>query len=697
MGATNRAIANLSINIVIDQLRDAVKAIGELHRAMSSVVRTYEGHSSAERRATQATQEFNRSLFATETQQKEYQAVLESIANMKKGPYKQSTKELAQAVLEEGASLETTKRIIAEVNAGRRMHIQTILQERKELDQEWRVTNDVGKVMIDLGVQKELATYATRRMAQSENNLTKILRGLGVPVTVLNANMEALINSQHGSHQSAVAASRGWIEMGLRAQILSDQIDELNTRHRMALQSLYAYTMGMRDVGTPMRELQEMMGYTSEEGLRVAESFKEMTIRQQQLSVATRALQVRTGVMGQAWRGLGKSVFWAGLGTMFTVMSISRAIRSQENVRVATKSLEDAKEDETLAWQDAREAIMWYGQGSREASDAIRRAEDASDNVTESQKRLEFQQQQVLFNWLQMGLTVIPTVTQSIGNFLTSLRFMGIALVVNRQQIAGMTNEEMQLATAQLSRIGAIDALRIATSKETLSKWLSLGSSKALSAGTRQLTLDENLESTAKVINTQQTNINTGSQVANNVARWGGVASTLALVGALTLGIGAIVGLTAAMGAQAHATEQAEQSMADLDNTMYGHSLYDSILNVTTVMRDLTSGFAEVRKSADNLDLNIQGQVVELQTPPRPISVEYQPKLEDIGTPSVDVRTKLAGLDPMQGVRMPSVGQTINNFTVHMTNYVRDDSDIVAIRRKLDHLFQVQLRHMGEF
>jgi len=104
-------------------------------------------------------------------------------------------------------------------------------------------------------------------------------------------------------------------------------------------------------------------------------AMREYNRQQLVLTTTAESFRLSIGAVGRGIRMLGRTFFWAGLGTMFLTMSIARLNRALAMVPRTERALRRAVEDRDEAQKELQETLRVYGPLSEEAKMATRRLE----------------------------------------------------------------------------------------------------------------------------------------------------------------------------------------------------------------------------------------------------------------------------------------------------------------------------------
>jgi len=107
-------------------------------------------------------------------------------------------------------------------------------------------------------------------------------------------------------------------------------------------------------------------------------------------------VQIGVGITGTAYKSLARSLFWTGLGMMFTMMSFSRLERAQRQVETSLYSLKRAYVSLAETQADTQETIAEYGRSSREGIDASLALEEAQWRVAQAEYAITSSMEQAI-------------------------------------------------------------------------------------------------------------------------------------------------------------------------------------------------------------------------------------------------------------------------------------------------------------
>ena len=222
-----------------------------------------------------------------------------------------------------------------------------------------------------------------------------------------------------------------------------------------------AIALYAREIGRTQRDVRQWVA-----------SYQDLIRQQRIASITARALRYRQGLLGQAFRELGSTVFWLGLGLMFMVMSIQRVNRSLYSITLAARGVRRAQEDLREAQEDYTRALMEFGPGSEEARMAYRRLRDAQEAVRMSQIRVREAQEAYINSILMFVFGTIPTFIRAGISMYDILTKVIVTKYIASRATAQMTAaEETYLAVETAGKplrvmiIGLTNAQALATQK----------------------------------------------------------------------------------------------------------------------------------------------------------------------------------------------------------------------------------------
>lgn len=222
-----------------------------------------------------------------------------------------------------------------------------------------------------------------------------------------------------------------------------------------------AIALYAREIGRTQRDVRQWVA-----------SYQDLIRQQRIAAITSRALRYRQGLLGQAFRELGSTVFWLGLGLMFMVMSIQRVNRSLYSITLAARGVVRAQEELKEAQEDYTRTLFEFGPGSEEARMAYRRLRDAQEAVRMSQIRVREAHEAYINSILMFVFGTIPTFIRagiSLHDILTKI--IVTKYVASRVTAQMTAAEESYLAVEvagkpiRVMMIGLTNAQALATHK----------------------------------------------------------------------------------------------------------------------------------------------------------------------------------------------------------------------------------------
>jgi len=214
----------------------------------------------------------------------------------------------------------------------------------------------------------------------------------------------------------------------------------------------------------------------------VAEMFRKTEGAIGEVSLANRLLVSRLGATGIALTRLGRSLFWAGLGTMFFFMSLSRLNRMMFSIEVAQYGVYRATRSLEKAQKRYLEMLREYGPAAEETIEASESVKDAQMALRIAHMRVREATESHIFAWGMLIFGTIPTLLRAVSDVTVSLWGLSIAEIF-------ATKATIKLALAKLFLRYGIFA--IIAGLAVLTAWLYM-SSKAASVATESMEKFEN-------------------------------------------------------------------------------------------------------------------------------------------------------------------------------------------------------------
>jgi len=138
-----------------------------------------------------------------------------------------------------------------------------------------------------------------------------------------------------------------------------------------------------------------------------------MRIRLREISEVQRRFMASIGATGVVMREFTRDIFWAGLGMMFTAMSIARMTRREVEMERQSWSLTRSAMSLSEAQREYNEILFEYGAGSEEARQAtirVKEAQFALKATLESARQSAFQ---YAMSWGMLIFGAFPTMIRT--------------------------------------------------------------------------------------------------------------------------------------------------------------------------------------------------------------------------------------------------------------------------------------------
>jgi len=296
------------------------------------------------------------------------------------------------------------------------------------------------------------------------------------------------------------------------------------------------------------------------------------------------------GPVGMAFREISSQLYWASLGFLFLSMTMSRAERSHvtmlSRVNDLSKSIYNLKQLEL----DAMEATYQYGVGSREAARTSAQLKMAQNDLVIQQKMLAVSiKTEILQNW-QSQISLLPVIVNSMQLVLTVYQAAGGVMAAHTAQttqsaMASIINAGAKKTEASAGLLAAYSTHQGAAANVTLT-----GTTPGAIAGLKGL----------------------------SIAFMGTSIAAKFLIGALTMGIGAVIAFTLSsiMAAKAQAETDAMMKKMDEDAKRAADSFGDlesSMYDVGSWVTKFAVSIREVSKSIDGMTSAIDGASYALE------------------------------------------------------------------------------------
>ena len=214
-----------------------------------------------------------------------------------------------------------------------------------------------------------------------------------------DSTTKILIGSQ--KQLSEMASKLGVSEQDLTATLVSGEIAASRQRVGMDLvrKQMLGQNLEIEKVKAGTGDLRIEEAKLNAELLPQSNAIKQVKVDSAELRVeeaklnaellpqknVLKEVQIGVGITGTAYKSLARSLFWTGLGMMFTMMSFSRLERAQRQVETSLYSLKRAYVSLAETQADTKETIAEYGKRSREGIDASLALEEAQWRVAQAE------------------------------------------------------------------------------------------------------------------------------------------------------------------------------------------------------------------------------------------------------------------------------------------------------------------------
>ena len=310
---------------------------------------------------------------------------------------------------------------------------------------------------------------------------------------------------------------------------------------------------------------------------KIIPAYAKMLKQKNEAIMVSTAVSHAVGVTGEAWRMLGRSVFWTGLGMMFIVMSLQRVNRALYGITLAARSVIRAQRSLREAQREYTRTVLEFGRTSPEARAAYERILDAQEAVEYAQIRAREANENYINSLLMLIFGTVPTAIRSFSDLTVSIRTLVAAYTASRIATSSMSPEIAKLIGMLMAEAGVTQQLQIIRGKEITTKGMIIALTNA--------------ESIAQAKNTAARAASIGPTVAATAANKGLSLSLLGVAAATGIGIAAVVAWIVAMKAATDAMNEAYKSSGRLENSLTGHSLVDSIRETTSEVNKLAKAF----------------------------------------------------------------------------------------------------------
>jgi len=283
---------------------------------------------------------------------------------------------------------------------------------------------------------------------------------------------------------------------------------------------------------TVIGRLSSRVGLSAREYISMMKRAREANRTLEDIRLQARLVNVQFGMLGRTLRIFSQQLFWTSLGLMFGFMAFLRVRRATYAYHRSIRGLAEAMWDLQRLQEELTKTIITYGYGSEEYIRIAERVRRAEFMVTEARERVRMSSEALILSYFMLAFGILPTLLRLSTEMI---------LIQNLQAVAqAILTARTQLGTK-------------ATMEEIFAKSLSILASKKLIAIT-----------------------------------WKTIGVKMALYGALTFGIGAIVAYVGAMWMMTIAEQQAIAMTERWSEELYGGSLFENLKEITKATEEST-------------------------------------------------------------------------------------------------------------
>lgn len=360
--------------------------------------------------------------------------------------------------------------------------------------------------------------------------------------------------------------------------VLQAALRDLSEEQKKASVVRMALANADKLVGAPMQSLENI---TRQQGPALAENAQKLRQLGNEYRVFRAYLQGARSILGpfgMAFRDISSQIYWMSLGFLFLSMTMSRAERSHvtmlSRANDLAKSLYNLKQMEL----DARDATFQYGAGSREAARVSAQLKMAQGDLVIQQKMLAVSiKTEILQSW-QQQISLLPVLINTMQLLLTVTQAAGGFAAAHAEQTRQSTMASIIDAAAKKSSAVAGIVNAAATNQGTAANIGFTGTTPGLLSSLKAMVA--------------------GFMTSAIGAKF--------LVGALTLGIGAVIAFAASNIMAAKAQQEMEAMLKRINEEAenaadsYG-DLGSSIYDVNSIVTRFNISITEVSKNINDI------------------------------------------------------------------------------------------------
>jgi len=415
-----------------------------------------------------------------------------------------------------------------------------------------------------------MATDTTRLSSEQYAALSRVCESLGIQIGELSTMAKGLLGVQQQTtvNLSQLGASLRSVNQFIQETGIS--WDTLNKVISITPEGIVTAAGGLNTFKQVARDLNMTVG---EAIVRFPRLFRAL-VQGSDITLQATAMIVR-GIdqMNRGFYLFSRQLFWVGLGTMFLVMAYDRMQRRHEQIASTALSLVRAEYNLYQQQKRLREIVQEYGPASEEARDAQRRLKletlSYELSVRRAQQQVETFGRATIMFWASAA-------AQAIGS--GSIMYMAFQQIGAGQRMVLVGQELLNRAMQE----GITFTIQSTVSEEghAIAK-IKLAQSSIMSG------IAQSQEAASLKI------LGFSLDMAT-IKTWALVIAKQALIGAATLGIGALIGWAVSAVTTAQATaefnEQLEKMRRELNLVHYGGS----------------PGLIDIIKDFDTLSINIE-------------------------------------------------------------------------------------------
>jgi len=410
-----------------------------------------------------------------------------------------------------------------------------------------------------VSMQKNLLKGLSDKTLEGSQAIRGFSKAMGIGVD----DAKLLVSAHQGLHKTFMTSREG-------LDAITGQLDKMSAAGKTGTEAWKLIgkeiTLAARQIGwtnNQIMDLKRALNRSIVEGKEQAETNYRVRESIKGIYEMNRMYMASLGATGVAVREFTRSIFWTGLGMMFTSMSIARMLRRGEQLRDLSYSLATSSLRVKDAQEEYNEALRWSGPASEEATNASRALVDAQIRHRMAMDSARASTEQYYLSWMMLIMGTFPTLMRTGSDILTYFMKYNIATQMGAASTAQLGGTQITLAGTAVVATGATTGLGLSFS------WAAVQ---------------------AAIL---------------HVAIAGAI-------GAATMGIGMLVSLGIASAMTAGKMEELEREMAEMEDRLTGHSLVSDLEQGVLATKELRMAMAKAgTELPDKLSTDITAGVRE--------------------------------------------------------------------------------------